>query len=184
VNWFHFFSFFLRSGSCRILYCFFLLLLRSKARIHACSALPPVACSRWIAGSTTQWWRFVRISESCSNLHEFVLCLMLVIEFNGEFCCFWREIDLNWCWIWSRVCVFLSFLWTLVNLICNCQERENGFCLWCGVILILILTPRAFYSMPCGLWTNGELPRRPGSACVAIWTELAYFDLEDQSANM
>jgi len=109
-----------------------LLLLRSMACDHARSALLPVACSRWIAGATIQWWEFARISENCSNLCCFCANFVSVwfcgsnSMMNSKFLC---EIVLNWCWIEARVhensWVFVNF----VILICNCQERENGFCL-------------------------------------------------------
>jgi len=69
------------SGSCEILHCFFPLLLWSTACDYARSALPPVACSRWIASTTVLWWRFtMNLWESlavASNSFAFRLCLLL-----------------------------------------------------------------------------------------------------------
>jgi len=125
---------------------------------------------------TTPWWRFMRISESCLNLREFMLCLMLMIEFNGEFCCFWNEIDLNWCWIRSRVSVFLSSSVSLLDLICNWMERESEICLlmwlwfydpffwfWhCVLFIACHVCLRANELVPCGF----------GQLAWHLWTEL------------
>ena len=109
-----------------------LFLLLWSACDHARSALLPVACSRWIAGSTTQWWRFMRISESCLSLREFELCLMLMIEFNGEFAVFgmkliWIGVEFDLGFVCSWAFLWICWIWSVTEW----REKVKSVC-WCG----------------------------------------------------
>ena len=148
-------SFFSGSGSCEILHLFFSFFFSDPMPvIYARSALPPVACSRWIASTTVLWWRFTtnlwESLEIASNSFAFRLCLLRWIRFSdefNEFVCNCAELVLELMLGFMNV---LEFFCEFVILICNCQERENWFCLcWCGAWMDLILTLCTIYSLPC-----------------------------------
>ncbi len=91
----------------------------------------------WIASSAIRWWRFLWISENCLQLYKFC-----VNSASIWFCAlnsvgnlkFYREIALNWCWIWARVCVcswaFCEFCWVWSV---TAKREKILLCLWCGV---------------------------------------------------
>ena len=125
----------------------------------------------------------MRIHKNLWELLKFVLylckfrfCVILGVEFNGEFEVFGTKL------IWIRVECELGFMKVLeffvnfVILICNCQERENWFCLcWCGsdlMILALILTLYPIYKLPCVYLIQWACDMWTWTACVALvdWT--------------
>ena len=135
-----------------------LLLLRSDACDYARSALPPVACSRWIASTTIQWWGFIRISENCSNLCcicvNFVTVWFCELNSMVHFEVFGTKL------IWIRVECELGFMQVLELLwilwfwsVTAKREKIDSVCvMWrefCGSLIRV-----ALYRLTSGCWTN------------------------------
>ena len=162
---------------------FFPSLLWSDVCDCACSALPPVACSRWIASTTVLWWRFTmnlwESLEIASDSFAFRLCLLLWIGFSDGFNEFvWNCAEL----VLELVLGFMNVLelfWVCCDFWSVTAKREKTESV-CDLaltlyILALILTLCTIYSLPCVLWANELVTRGLDLACVAFWTELASF---------
>jgi len=70
-------------------------------------------------------------------------------------------LKLHWFWfkLASETVRVRNSSWWIFVLICNCQERENWVCLWCGAWIHLILTLCTIYSLPCVILTNEVVTR-------------------------
>ena len=105
-----------------------LLLLWSNACDHACSVLPPVACSRLNSRFSSSMMKIPTTLRTAWNYMNFVWILLL---FGSVSWIQWRiwSFLVKLLWIGAEfelgfVCVLELFV-NLLSLICNCQEREK-----------------------------------------------------------
>ena len=132
--------------------------------------------------------------EIALNSFAFRHCLLRWISFSdefNEFVCNCAELVLELMLGFMNV---LELFCDFVILICNCQERENWFCLcWCGawiVYLILTCTVVAFHRLPhvplsqwtCDMWTF-LLAWHPLDRTVKKKTKMQFWELWDLKCN-
>ena len=105
---------------------------------HACSALPPVACSRWIAASAVQWWRFSRISENLLEICANFVWILLLLSSVSRIPWWIQSFFAKSFWIgagfelgFMRVLEFLWILWFWS--VTAKRERKWILFVWCGV---------------------------------------------------
>jgi len=149
---------------------------------HACSALPPVACSRWIAASAVQWWRFSRISENLLEICANFVWILLLLSSVSRIPWWIQSFFAKSFWIgagfelgFMRVLEFLWILW-FWSVTAKREKMDSVCVMWrefCGFLTLFTIYKLHVASEPMRFW-HVDL-----DACVAFGLLL----LKDQSAK-